>query len=1007
MKFARTSKTPGHVASVCGRAIQLAAVVCLILLLLAGSPWALAQQSQVEGQTVAQVRVVYESGQVVRERIPSLPLMVGSPFRFTEERETLRTLYRMGDYADIRVTALAASDGLEVNFIVKPNLYNNVITIEGLRPPPSEAAALASLRLPLGEPFRESTLRAGVVRLQDALEDDGFYDAKITWTLEPHPDSRQMNVRVSVSSGLRARAGALTLVNKTPYPDAELLRRLKISGKTEITSTTLSRSNERLRKFLVNQGYLGATGVITRGSYDPKSNGVPLNVAVTAGPRVRVEIEGARLSKSQQQKLIPIFEEGAVDEDLLQEGRRNIRDYFQRQGYFEADVDVRSQQQEEQGQRVITYDIKRGEHFRLAGVAFDGNKYFGRALLLPRLQLQPASFASPGRFSQQLLRSDSDSLRGLYTANGFRDVQVSSSVDDRYRDKKGNLFVTFHIVEGEQTRVASLELEGNQSIPTPKLMNVVGLTPGQPYSEATVASDRNNILAICYNDGYPDAAFREDVLPGEAPNTVRLIYHITEGERVEVSKVLLSGYVNTRRDVVERQVAIQPNGPLREGDVAKTQRQLYNLGVFNRVQIAPQDPNGTDPDKAVVVAVHEADRYTIGYGGGFEVQRIAGGSSNPNGTTIGASPRGILEISRNNMFGLAQTLSFKARASTLEYRVVLSYAADNIFSNRNLSLQLTGFADKTQDVDTFTSTRLEAGLQLVQKLSSSSSLLYRYFYRRVKAFNLAETISPEQIPLLSQPTLVSGFGLTYARDRRDDPADAKHGTFNTVDVSDALPKLGSGAEFFRGFFQNSSFHSFGRAFVFARSVRFGVEVPLGNTVGESTEFNPSQCEAESETEMTPSSSAPEIPLPERFFSGGGTSLRGFALNQAGPRDPCTGFPIGGLALLVFNQELRFPMRLPFVGSRLGGTVFYDGGNVYTNLTHISFAWKAPSLTDLNYFSHTVGFGLRYPTPVGPVRVDFGFQLNPASYQVYNTTTSTIQVYQVPHFEFSFNIGPVF
>jgi outer membrane protein assembly factor BamA len=316
---------------------------------------------------------------------------------------------------------------------------------------------------------------------------------------------------------------------------------------------------------------------------------------------------------------------------------------------------------------------------------------------------------------------------------------------------------------------------------------------------------------------------------------------------------------------------------------------------------------------------------------------------------------------------------------------------------------LTGYAEKTQDINTFTSTRFEGSAQLVEKLSSSSSLLYRYFYRRVRAANLAGTISEEEIPLFSQPEQVSGFGVTYARDRRDNPTDASHGNFNTADVSWATTALGSSASYFRGFFQNSSFYSIGRSLVIARSTRFGIEEPLGNTVeGINAPFNPAQCQPNA-----PPLTEEIIPLPERFFAGGGTSLRGFGLNQAGPRDPCTGFPIGGLAVLIFNQELHFPMKLPFVGSKLGGTLFYDGGNVFTDVNHITLRWKPPSLTNLDYFSHTVGFGLRYPTPVGPVRVDFGFQLNPAEYQVYNTTTNQAEVFRLSHFGFSFNIGPVF
>ena len=956
------------------------------MLCLAGATALLGQTSSIEGQRVVEIRVVDDAGHPVEEKFPSFPLAAGQPFRIEAERDTLRQLYRMGDFFDIRAEAAPVEGGVRVDFIVRQNYYNNVVRVEGVREPPTEAQALSALRLGLGEPFRASTMREALARLSDTLREGGFYQAKLEHTLAPNAATRQIDVNVRVTPGPRARIGAIQMKNGSEYPDAELLRRTKLKSGKDVTLSKLERGSDRVRKFLVSSGHLGARVVVRRGDYDAKSNALPLTLDATAGPKVRVELEGAKFPKKQLRKLLPIYDEGAVDEDLLQEGRRNLRDALQRQGYFDAQVRFSTRDDTEHGAQVITYTIERGPRHRLVGIAFDGNKYFSDTLLAGRLTILSAAYATPGRFSEQLLRNDVDSIRGIYLANGFRDSEVHSETLDNYSKKTGDLFVRFHITEGAQTRVAALELEGNHALSNDELLAVAGSTPGQPYSEFDVTSDRDNMLALYYNEGFPDAQFESQVSDAGVPNRVKLIYRITEGKQVEVERLLLSGYHYTRRDAIAREVQVKPGEPLREGDVVESQRRLYSLGIFNRVAIAPQNPEGTDPEKTVVVAVDEGRRYTIGYGGGFEVQRLGGAGASPVGGTFNVSPRGIFQISRANFLGRAQTLAFKVRASTLQYRGLLSYSAPNVLQHPRLSLLLTGFADKTSDVRTFSSTRYEGSMQFIQNVTPFSTLFYRYSYRHVLVDASSLKIPLEQIPLFSQPARVSAFGLTWVRDRRDNPADAVRGSFNTADVSVASRTIGGSSSFARIFLQNSSFHPIGRSFAFARSTRFGVEKTLGNTTNI------------------------QIPLPERFFAGGGTSLRGFSLNQAGPRDAFSGFPIGGLAQVVFNQEFRFPMRLPYLGNRLGGALFYDGGNVFSDVGHITLRTSPSAVSiktgDLNYFSHTVGIGFRYGTPIGPVRLDLGYQLNPARFNFVNSAGQPA-VGRLPRFQFFFNIGSIF
>src|SRR6202007_3316078 len=221
----------------------------------------------------------------------------------------------------------------------------------------------------------------------------------------------------------------------------------------------------------------------------------------------------------------------------------------------------------------------------------------------------------------------------------------------------------------------------------------------------------------------------------ERAQPMKLIYKIQEGSRVIVRRVLLTGYNHTRPSVIQREVKVQAGQPLREGDEVESQQKLYNLGVFNRVTIDAQNASGTDPQKDVVVMVEEAKRYPIAYGGGFEVQRLAS-TTDPTGGEVQAAPRGILEVSKQDLTGRADSLSLKMRARPIQWRALLACTDPHLLSFQKLSLQASAYVENTQDINTFTQTRYEGNLQITDQLTPRSSLLVRYAFRKVTLGNV-------------------------------------------------------------------------------------------------------------------------------------------------------------------------------------------------------------------------------------------------------------------------------
>ncbi len=908
-------------------------------------------------------------------------LQVGEPLDREAIRQSIQILHATGRFADVRVEADRSADGVIVTFITSPNYFVGQVSVDGAgnRPSPNQIANASKLQL--GELFVPDKLDRALKNIQQLMEEDGFYRSRINVDETRHPDTQQVDFLIHVAPGPQAKIGDMVISGDTGYSEGQIRDIAKMRKGEYVSQQRVSNALVRLRNKYQKQGRWLAQVTITKSLYRDETNTVDYTLDIQPGPKVVIATEGMKISSRQLKKRIPVYEENALDDDLLNEGRRNLLNYLQTRGYFDAKVTVRRRGARTETLRV-TYVIDPGQAHKLARVQLTGEKYFSEDQLRSLMQVQPAGrLLSHGRYDPGLLNSDVRSITNLYRNNGFQQVNVTSRVDDNYEGKSNQLSITVQIEEGPQQRVGTFRIVGATSLPQDVLENL-NTQPGQAFSDSRIADDREIILNSYFNRGFPNAAFEAAAIPApDEPNRMNVTFTVHEGEQQFVDQVLVSGLHFTRPFVAQRELQVKPGEPISQIDMLKTQQRLYDLGIFSQVDTAIQNPTGNEKSKNVLVQTQEAKRYTFNYGVGLEFQ-TGQPTSGAQGET-GVSPRGSFSVTRLNFRGRNHTLTFKGNVGRLQQRALVSSDVPRWFSSENWKLTVTAFYDNTIDVSTFTSKRLEGSLQAQQTISKSSTMVYSFTFRRVQASDLQ--ISQEDVPLLSQPVRVGMPGFTYVRDRRDNPLESTKGNYTTVDAGVSSDYFGSEASFSRLLIQNSTYYAFGkkrpqeRKFVFARSTRIGLENPFGTTIT-----------------LQPGDSIPAgsphqaIPFPEKFLSGGGNSHRGFGLNQAGPRDPVTGFPLGGAALFLNNLELRFPpVNLPFVQDNLSFAVFHDMGNVFTNgndMVHSLLRWHQsdPALCrqdtttkqcSYNYISHAVGIGVRYKTPIGPVRFDFGYNLN--------------------------------
>ena len=973
---------PGRESVQPGALMRLSALFFLLSITLAGAAAQVSStgpQAFYDGQTVTAIDLIANPHRDVEPLRTSLSQKPGEPYSEANVEASIAALQRQGGFEKVTVNVIPDVSGLRLNFILEPAYYLGTVDFPGIMKLFSYTRLLQVVNLQDEDPYDQARIPVAEAALLQFLHHNGYFKAQVHAESQIDDANRLVNVTFSVQSGKQARIGTITLNGPSGSEQTSLLRKLRtlrarftgalLKPGKPYDSERIKAATSLIKKSLTQQHRLASKVEETPPEYHADTNRVDVSFKIEVGPVVLVRTEGARLSAipfmsgRTMKKLIPVYSEGAIDPDLVQEGERNLTDYFQSKGFYDVKVTTDLQRQPEQ--IVLVYKIDRGAKHKVDRISFHGNYNIPEKELSSLVQVKRSHIWWHGSISQKLLKQSADNLLAFYRDRGYEEAKVAPQVTDH----EPKIDIAFEIEEGAQTLVDHVQVTGNHSVREDQLTAPQGfeIKPGAPFSARRLSEDRNRISATYLNRGYLNAAVKTTVARhSDDPHRVDVTYAINEQQMVRVAKVVYLGQKQTRLSLIQKTANLSPEAPMKKGQLLVAETKLYDLNIFDWSSVGPREPITDQTEEETLVKVHEAKRNEITYGFGFEVSHRGGNV--PGGTvavpglpTIGlgsnkiapsqstfASPLGSIELTRRNMRGLGETASGSILLSRLDQRVIGSYLQPHFLGSSWSSLYSVSL-ERTTENPLFAASLGDLSFQ-VEKLVSrktNTRLQLRYDFNKTV---LSHLLVPELVLPQDQNVHLSTLSSTLIRDTRDKPLDAHRGVFATLNIGITPEVLGSSATFARLFGQYAYYKPF-HSVVFANSIRLGLAKPLVGSF---------------------------VPTSQLYFSGGGTSLRGFPIDEAGPQrivpfcnvlqgqSGCVNVtvPVGGRQLFLLNSEVRFPLRLM---KNLGGVVFYDGGNVYSAINFNNFA---------SNYTNTVGIGLRYSTPIGPIRIDLGHNLNP-------------------------------
>ena len=899
----------------------------------------------------------------------------GRPFSQADVREGVAHLMSLGRFENVVVTRESVEGGVALTYVLVTARIARTLQFTG-----DVGLSARDLHDRIKEHYGAtppvSRLPDVLAYLKTVYRDEGYLATRLTLAT-PLEGVTGDTLVINVDAGPRLRIGRVIVDGNSPDPLAGIPGRLGLSAGQPYRKADVDKRLSVYVNELKGRGYYEA-----RADHElkPSADGAVADVAINvdAGARVTIVFEGDPLPPKVRRDLVPIEREGSLDEDLLEDSRNRINGYLQAQGYRDADAPYTRTPRN--GELDVVFRVTRGPQFRVDKVEVAG------ATTVPATELDVLLKTKPGEpFVQSAIDSDRAALAEAYRRRGFVDVAVTPSsipVAGAGKVTPVPMEVKFEIVEGPRAVVSTIAISGTRAVTDADLRPSIGSRPGQPYYQPQVALDRDAILLQLLNRGYKSASVEPRVVLSADHTRADVSFVVTEGQQVFLEHILVVGNVHTSAETIRRELTLVPGAPLSYSEVAESQRRVSGLGLFRRVRITELD-HGAPNQRDLLVVVEEAPTTTLGYGGGLEGGRVLQQEQTSGAAkeVFEVAPRGFAEFGRRNLFGRNQSLnlfgraSLRSRASTTsvvpgqpaptgytfrDYRALGTYRAPKAFGTA-ADFLLTGFLEQGIR-SSFDFTRRGARVELARHLTHALSLSGRYVIERDNVFD--ERFAPADQPLIDRlfpQVRLSTVSGSVIRDTRDDVLTPSRGELLGGDADLAARAIGSEVGFVKLFAQGFIYRRLPgkHNVIFAGGARLGLATGFDRGVVELDENGSPVLGSDGQPLVQ---IVNDLPASERFFAGGDTSVRGYALDRLGTAGTIdrNGFPLGGNAVIVLNSELRIP-----VWRDVGIVGFVDAGNVFNRVSDFAFGEIRPA----------TGFGLRYKSPIGPIRVDLGFKLD--------------------------------